>query len=413
MSVTTRDQHDQVRRQLADLRRERAEQRDAIARLRAQAVENPTQEMSRLVAQAANSADQLDAQIEELRDREAAILRQLGSGGSSGALSGSLADQLLLQADELRQIGQSNQRFGERRLATIDREVVAGWFGRSLAQTPGVTEPSPGMTRPDYRGVIATPEPPTGFLDLVPSGTTDASTIEYAAEIRTGDSDVDVVEVGAIKSEVGLEWEDKTTATTTVAGWTKLNRNSVSDVAGLQQLVQGALPQRLRRKVENLILTGDGETSDRPGVPGIVGLLKTGGVASIPAAAGELLDRILDAAVAVMASGGTPNVCALALADWGDLMRLRGDDGHFIFPPATLQQQAWRLTLTPTVALPAGTAVVADSRAMQLLIRQPAQIRVSDSDQDDFVRNRLTVLAEMRAAFVVWQPSLIALIESE
>ena len=31
---------------------------------------------------------------------------------------------------------------------------------------------------------------------------------------------------------------------------------------------------------------------------------------------------------------------------------------------------------------------------------------MSDSDQDDFIKNKVTLLGEMRAALAVWQPSL-------
>jgi hypothetical protein len=41
-------------------------------------------------------------------------------------------------------------------------------------------------------------------------------------------------------------------------------------------------------------------------------------------------------------------------------------------------------------------------------MRQGVNVKTSDADQDDFIRNRVTLLAECRAAFPVWRPSAFA-----
>ena len=40
-----------------------------------------------------------------------------------------------------------------------------------------------------------------------------------------------------------------------------------------------------------------------------------------------------------------------------------------------------------------------------LFVREPVTIRMSDADQDDFVRNRVTVLGEGRFGLAVWSPA--------
>jgi hypothetical protein len=42
---------------------------------------------------------------------------------------------------------------------------------------------------------------------------------------------------------------------------------------------------------------------------------------------------------------------------------------------------------------------------VQLFIREGVDVLLSDADQDDFIRNRVTLLAEMRAALAVFRPS--------
>jgi hypothetical protein len=43
-------------------------------------------------------------------------------------------------------------------------------------------------------------------------------------------------------------------------------------------------------------------------------------------------------------------------------------------------------------------------------VREAVNVRLSDSDQDDFIRNRLTALAEGRFALAIWQPSAFSLV---
>ena len=70
-------------------------------------------------------------------------------------------------------------------------------------------------------------------------------------------------------------------------------------------------------------------------------------------------------------------------------------------PPNT----AWGLPVVTSKALAAGTALVgAFGTCARLFIREPVAVRASDSDQDDFTRNRVTALGELRAGLAVWQP---------
>jgi hypothetical protein len=48
---------------------------------------------------------------------------------------------------------------------------------------------------------------------------------------------------------------------------------------------------------------------------------------------------------------------------------------------------------------------VGDSQSATVLVREGVTVKTSDADQDDFIRNRVTVLAETRVAFPIWRPS--------
>jgi hypothetical protein len=53
--------------------------------------------------------------------------------------------------------------------------------------------------------------------------------------------------------------------------------------------------------------------------------------------------------------------------------------------------------------------LVGDPAGATLLVREGVNIKTSDADQDDFIRNRVTVLGETRVAMPVWRPTAFAL----
>jgi Phage capsid family len=67
----------------------------------------------------------------------------------------------------------------------------------------------------------------------------------------------------------------------------------------------------------------------------------------------------------------------------------------------------WGVPLLPNASQTAGFSTVGDwGMGATLLIRSGVNVLVSDSDQDDFIKNRVTMLGEMRAALAVWRPPL-------
>jgi HK97 family phage major capsid protein len=64
-----------------------------------------------------------------------------------------------------------------------------------------------------------------------------------------------------------------------------------------------------------------------------------------------------------------------------------------------------------STAIAVGTALVGDfGLGATLFIREGVAVRISDSDQDDFTRRRVTLLGEIRCGLAVWQPTCFCLV---
>ena len=97
-------------------------------------------------------------------------------------------------------------------------------------------------------------------------------------------------------------------------------------------------------------------------------------------------------------------MCAINIVDWGHLLKTKstGSSEYVANPFLATVQTVWNTAMTPSVGVPQGKIVVGDTNmGLSLLWREAANIRSSDADQDDFLRNRLTVLCECRAALAV------------
>jgi HK97 family phage major capsid protein len=164
------------------------------------------------------------------------------------------------------------------------------------------------------------------------------------------------------------------------------------------------------RRVESQIVNGDGTGEN------LTGVLNTSGIATVAfASASPLSDLTLDGVTSVLVADAEPNGVVLHPTDISTMLKLKttgsgerlDSDGAFGSTPTTI----WGLPVIPSRVIPQGKALVGDwAQGAVLYIREGVNIRVSDNDQDDFIRNRVTLLAEGRFALAVFRPACFALV---
>lgn len=384
--------------------------------------------------QATRELGEVDDKLADLQVTEKGILSMLGEdtpapdGDGNGPVAGESAGlQALKRAWDVRAIlngdrykalidaGEANStgRLGAVDLGRVaDREAAAAFLrgqGGGEFMAADVTTAGVGaMIQPDFRGVVPPALKPLTLLDLFPVGTTDSNTVEYVQVIAIPNSAAETAE-GALKPEETFTTQDKDAPVRTIAGWIKIRRQALADAAGLQTLIGQLLPYDVRRRIESQMLVGDGTGQNLEGIIGMTGVAEPTWVEGDNTA-----DAILRAMTAIFLSDGDPNFTGLHPLTWQDLLLMRENQaertGAYLYgsPAMQVAPTIWGLAITNNRAIPAASPLVGDSRAAALLVREGVNVRVSDSDQDDFVKNRVTVLAEARVAFPVWRPSSFA-----
>jgi HK97 family phage major capsid protein len=294
------------------------------------------------------------------------------------------------------------------------------------ALVTGASDTSAGAFLPgDDLGLQVGLEPfqrPLTLRDLVTSGTTQSDSIEYVRVTSITNNAAPVAEAttagpqtvsgaalvnavgGGYKPESGLAVARVTTPVRTIAHWIPVTKRALSDAAQMITLIDNFLEYGLEEELEDQMIAGDNTGENFEGL---------GNVSGVQAQAWDtnLLTTLRKAKTKVRVTGrSVPNGYVMNPADVEALDLLTDNENRYYFGgpsgsgmPGT--QPLWNLPVVESEAVPAGTAYVGDWKKAILWDRQQSTITTTDSHSDFFVRNLVAILAEMRAAFGVIQPS--------
>lgn len=248
---------------------------------------------------------------------------------------------------------------------------------------------------------------PLTLVDLLPSTPVSSDSYEYVQLDRTSAAGVQQNE-GDEKPETEFTATLVTSKIATVAHWTQASRQVLADNSQLSQMLAAVLSIDVVAKYENLLLNGNG-TTDK--IEGLVAQAP-----AFPHTAGPKADRLSEAIADMWSAGFVASAIVLNPNDWSFFERERADsgDGQYVAGggwanPA--QPSMWRVPVARAASLAEGNALVVDTRFVTMLDRQQASTAVSTEDRDNFIRNLVTLLAEMRGGLAVYNVSAMRLVD--
>jgi hypothetical protein len=314
----------------------------------------------------------------------------------------------------------------------IVRKRRAGVLGKSLVT--GTGEDSGGaLSTEDYRGLLVGPEAfmrPLRLRDLVTPGETDNDQIDYArilgvtnnaavvpeavtaAAVGSGNPAVTAAQAG-VKPESGFTTVRVSTTVKTIANWMPATKRALSDRAQVRTLIDAFLESFLEEELEDQMVTGDGTGDNFEGVADTSGTIVQARVpdpAGAPPGLGKLLTLRRAKTKVRLASRSAANGYLMHPTDLEGLEELVDNEGRF-YGDGPFSQGSdgttylWKLPVIESEAATVGAPWCANWFRAILWDREQATIVATDSHMDFFVRNLVAILAEMRAAFGVIQPS--------
>ena len=238
--------------------------------------------------------------------------------------------------------------------------------------------------------------------DLLSQGQMDGSTLEYVKE--TGFvNNAGMVAEGAAKPSSDIKLDLVSTSAKVIAHWMKASRQVLSDIAQLRSIIDQRLLYGLAFKEESQLLNGDGTGQN------LLGVIPQATAYSAPVTIADIniIDvlrlAMLQAALAEYPSTGH----VMHPTDWATIETLKDTQGRYIIgnPQGTTPPTLWGLPVVATQAMTVRKFLTgAFKLGAQVFDRWQARVEVATENEDDFIKNLVTVLAEERIALAVYRP---------
>ncbi|WP_262702043.1 MULTISPECIES: phage major capsid protein [Streptomyces] len=346
--------------------------------------------------------------------------RQTASGFQLTDRKKSIGEQFIESAEYKALLATApNGTFGQK------QRIQSGLAGFKSLVTGGSDTSAGAFVVPDQLGLqvgLDVFQRPLRVRDMVTPGTTSSDTVEYVRMTSITNNAAPVAEAttaaaptapggagalvnatgGGYKPESALAAARVTATVKTIAHWIPVTKRALSDAAQIRTLIDAFLRYGLEEELEDQMISGDNTGENFEGL---------GNVSGVQAQAWDTNEftTTRKAKTKVRTVGRSiPNAYLFNPADVETMDLKQDNEARYYFGgPAGVgtAQTLWGLPVIETEAVPAGTGYVGDFRKAILWDREQATIQMTDSHLDFFVRNLVAILAEMRAAFGVVQPS--------
>uniref|UniRef100_UPI0035CA16E2 phage major capsid protein n=1 Tax=uncultured Sphingomonas sp. TaxID=158754 RepID=UPI0035CA16E2 len=241
--------------------------------------------------------------------------------------------------------------------------------------------------------------------DLIASGTTASSSIEYVQESGFTNN-AGMVAEGTLKPQSDLQFTLKNAPVRKIAHWFLASAEILADAPGLKSIIDARLSYGLAFVEDVQLLKGDGTGQN------LLGVVPQATPYAVPAgltgfATPTMIDKLrigqLQVALALYPADGQ----VLHPIDWAIIEMQKDAQGRYLIgnPQGTLSPTLWGLPVVTSMAQTAGRFTMgAWKAAAQLFDREQSGVLVSTEDGDNFRRNMVTILAEERLAVTVYRP---------
>lgn len=274
----------------------------------------------------------------------------------------------------------------------------------AITTTTGSNTTSVGVPPDTQPGVIDLPRRELSVRDLLLPGRTSSNSIWYVRQTGFTNNAAPVSEATARKPESTMTFEEKQSPVVTIAHFFKASKQILDDFPQLQSMIDGQGRYGLAIAEEEQLLKGSGVGLNLDGVyTQATAYSAPAGSPGSPTKIDVLRLMMLQAQIALF----PPTAIALNPSDWAFIELSKDSQGRYIFadPQSMAQPRMWNLPVVPTFAMTQDTALVGAFRpSAQIFDRELVNVVISSENEDDFVRNLITIRIEERLALAVYRP---------
>ena len=338
---------------------------------------------AKVEAKVTEAKEKMEAELKEFMKTKSAAVRQ-------NSLDSLLSDEAILSfAKAVKNTKGSVQvelkDFDFRAKASIAGDIS---IADDYTGTRALSELEAGLSRDPQR------QP---FIEQLVSVGTISSPVDVWIETTNEAGDpLSKAELAALPQK---EWDfaEKTANVKKIGVYAKYSAEMAEDLPNLVSEIRNFLIADLRRVVDTQILSGAGAGDD------LIGILQNATAYSAGSFAATVLDAnnfdVIETAVTqVIVNLFNPNYVVVHPIDQAKMNLAKGNDGHYVLPPFISQsgQVVSGVRVISNTGITADNFLVGDFSRSSVKYRRGLTVEMTNTDQDDFIKDRFTVKATVR-----------------
>lgn len=287
------------------------------------------------------------------------------------------------------------------RVDVTTKATITSTVGTSAGNAGAGLVPTylPGIRQPFLR--------PLRVRDLIMPGRMDGASLIYVKETGFTNAAANVAE-GAAKPQSDIKLAQVTTSAKVIAHYAKASRQILDDIPQLQSYIDGRLRYGLKFVEDVQLLNGDGTGQN------LLGIVpqSTAYSAPITLASPTSIDLARLAILQVYIANVPASGIVMHPSDWAFIETMKDTLGRYIIgdPQQVASPRLWGLPVVETQAMAVDSFLVgAFELGAQLFDRWQARVEIATENEDDFIKNLITMLCEERLALAVYRPEAFVL----
>lgn len=250
-------------------------------------------------------------------------------------------------------------------------------------------------------GIRALPNRKVHMRDIIPLGTMTSSSVTYMRETGGEGTLANVLENGE-KPQFDLDFEEVTATAEYIAGWLRVSRKMLDDMAAFRSYLQMRLMEMYLKAEDSQILNGTGVS------PQLEGLLTVASAAIVTT--GPNVERLVQAIAQLESTDYTATGIVLHPAAYYNIaLNKATGSGEYDLPNPLIVIQNGQLFVAgvpvyKTTAIALDVYLVGDfDMGCQLFIREQPVVEFFDQDANNVTTNKITVRIEGRVALAIYR----------
>lgn len=322
-------------------------------------------------------------QLEEMQE-DVAAGRNSGGRSRGKSLGQQVIDQIQEKKLDLTQMSKGqHQQFVLKTPATMTTANVDAVGSNSIPFS--LSDPEFGLARVQRRQPY--------LMELGNVSPINSMYAQWAEQENPDGSPAPTAE-GSDKPMIDWDWVEKSQKVEKIPAFVKTSKEMLSDLPGLRNTIDSELTEVVMLKADDQLLDGDGNT------PNLKGLLQFATSYSAPSGMTGI-DNYFDKLRAGIAQVGenkfNPSAIVLHPTDLAQMdITKSDDDGHYLSPPfVSANGLISRIPIVTNLGMTQGSFLIGDFSKFIIRIREGLTIDIG-YEMDDFTKNLITILAEIR-----------------